>query len=98
MKPMFQVDAVLIASEVVLRPSPAEIYNIILQNGRNLLEQMKLYPRWMNGTCLECKPLRKTENDAFLNFTFFEDLMSIQASDGGWGGRKKFDPLEKKNI
>lgn len=77
---MFQVDAVLIASEVVLRPSPTEIYNIILQNERNLLEQLKLFPRWMNGSCLECKPQTKTENDTFVNFTFFEDLMSIQVS------------------
>ncbi|PBC34043.1 Dynein heavy chain 10, axonemal [Apis cerana cerana] len=47
-------------------------------NGRNLLEQVKLFPRWMSGTCLECKPQRKAENDTFVNFTFFEDLMSIQ--------------------
>lgn len=95
MKPMFQVDAVLIASEVVLRPSPSEIYNIILQNGRNLLEQVKLFPRWMSGTCLECKPQRKAENDTFVNFTFFEDLMSIQVSSFDSLGKEelKIDPL-----
>ncbi|XP_026670097.1 dynein heavy chain 10, axonemal [Ceratina calcarata] len=77
-KPMFQVDAVLIASEAVLRPSPGEIYTVILQNLKNLLEELKLFPRWLNGSCLESKPQRKRETDTYVSFTFFEDVMSIQ--------------------
>ncbi|KOX73523.1 Dynein heavy chain 10, axonemal, partial [Melipona quadrifasciata] len=77
-KPIFQVDGILIASEAVLRPSPGEIYNIILQNVRNLLEKLKTFPRWMNGTCLECKPQRKNDYETFATVTFFEDVMSIQ--------------------
>ena len=77
-KPIFQVDAILITSEVVLRPSPSEIYNIICQDVRDLLERLKEFARWMNGTCLECKPLRKELSEDLVLFSFFEDVMSIR--------------------
>ncbi|XP_050455387.1 dynein axonemal heavy chain 10 [Cataglyphis hispanica] len=77
-KPIFQVDAILIASEVVLRPSPGEIYNIICQDVRDLLERLKVFPRWMNGTCLECKPQKKELSEHFVLFSFFEDVMSVR--------------------
>lgn len=79
-RPMFQVDGILIASEAVLRPSPGEIYTIIVQSLRNLLDQLKLFPRWMNGTCLECKPQKSPDSDVESVFTFFEDVMSIQVN------------------
>lgn len=79
--PIFQVDAVLIASEAVLRPSPGEIYNIIIQNGKNLLEELKEFPRWLNGTCLECRPQRKSDSDQYVTLSFFEDVMSIQVNN-----------------
>lgn len=75
---MFQVDAVLVASEVILRPSPNEINNIILHDVLDLLEKLKGFPRWMNGTCLECKPQRKDTSDDFFTVSFFEDVMSVQ--------------------
>lgn len=81
-KPIFQTDAVLIASEPVLRPSPGEIYNIILQNVKNLLEGLQLFPRWLNGTCLECTPQRSTDLERYVTFSFFEDVMSIQVCRG----------------
>nr|XP_031841739.1 dynein heavy chain 10, axonemal [Nomia melanderi] len=78
-KPIFQVDAVLIASEAVLRPSPAEIYHIILQNVKYMFDELKRFPRWMNGSCLECRPIRRTNVDDLVTFSFFEDVMNIQA-------------------
>lgn len=75
---MFQVDAVLIASEVILRPSPNEINNIILHDILDLLERLKEFPRWMNGSCLECKPQKKYPSGDFFTVSFFEDVMSIQ--------------------
>ncbi|CAL1680177.1 unnamed protein product [Lasius platythorax] len=77
-KPIFQVDAILIASEAVLRPSPGEIYNIICQDVRDLLERLKGFSRWMNGTCLECKPQRKEHSEDLVLFSFFEDVMSVR--------------------
>ncbi|KAK2587900.1 hypothetical protein KPH14_003996 [Odynerus spinipes] len=74
----FQVDAVLIASEVILRPSPNEIYSIIVHNVQDLLERLKVFPRWMDGTCLECKPQRKDSSEEHFTISFFEDVMSTQ--------------------
>ncbi|XP_076621651.1 dynein heavy chain at 89D [Colletes latitarsis] len=76
--PIFQIDAVLIASEAVLRPSPSEIYTIILQNAKNLLDHLKSFPRWMNGTCLECPRQKKNDSEEFITISFHEDVMSIQ--------------------
>ncbi|KAG7199559.1 hypothetical protein KM043_014170 [Ampulex compressa] len=77
-KQLFQIDAVLMSSEAVLRPSPGEVYSIILQNIRDLLERLKVFLRWMNGSCLECKPQKKEASEEYVIFSFFEDVMSIQ--------------------
>lgn len=77
-KPIFQVDAILIASEVILRPSPGEIYNIICQDVRDLVERLKGFSRWMNGTCLECEPQKKESSEDLVLFSFFEDVMSVR--------------------
>lgn len=76
-KPIFQVDAVLI-SEVVLRPSPNEIYNTICHDMRDLLERLKEFSRWMNRTCLECKPQKKEFSEDLIPFSFFEDVLSVR--------------------
>lgn len=77
-KPMFQVDAILITSEVILRPSPNEIYSTICHDVRDLLERLKGFSRWMNGTCLECKPQRRELSEELVVFSFFEDVMSVR--------------------
>ncbi|KAG5320172.1 DYH10 protein, partial [Pseudoatta argentina] len=77
-KPIFQVDVLLITSEVVLRPSPNEIFSTICTDVRDLLERLKGFSRWMNGTCLQCKPQRKEHSQDLVTFSFFEDVMSIR--------------------
>lgn len=77
-KPIFQIDAVLMGSEVLLRPSPGEIYNTICHDVRDLLERLKGFSRWMNGTCLECEPQKKELSQDLVTFSFFEDVMSVR--------------------
>ncbi|KYN03638.1 Dynein heavy chain 10, axonemal, partial [Cyphomyrmex costatus] len=77
-KPIFQVDALLITSEVILRPSPNEIFNTICHDVRDLLERLKGFSRWMNGTCLQCKPQRREFSQDLVAFSFFEDVMSVR--------------------
>lgn len=77
-KPIFQVDALLITSEVILRPSPNEIYSTICQDVRDLLERLKGFSRWMSGTCLECKPQKREISEDLVTFSFFEDVMSVR--------------------
>ncbi|KYQ51703.1 Dynein heavy chain 10, axonemal [Trachymyrmex zeteki] len=77
-KPIFQVDALLITSEVILRPSPNEIFSTICHDVRDLLERLKEFSRWMNGTCLQCKPQKKEHSQDLVTFSFFEDAMSVR--------------------
>lgn len=78
-KPLFQVDAVLIASELSLVPAAGDIQTIILRDVKDLMEWLKIFPRWMASTCLECEPI-KDESAAtkLVTFSFFEDIMSVQ--------------------
>ncbi|XP_011694340.1 PREDICTED: dynein heavy chain 10, axonemal [Wasmannia auropunctata] len=77
-KLLFQADALLITSEVILRPAPNEIFSTICHDVRDLLERLKGFSRWMNGTCLECKPMRRELSENLVTFSFFEDVMSVR--------------------
>lgn len=75
---IFVVDAALLSSEVILRPSPNEINVIILGDIKDLLERFKLFPRWAAESCHECKQMKETSTDSFYRFSFFDNVMSIQ--------------------
>lgn len=57
-KALFKVDMILMEPEIVLRPSTMEIYNILVRNVRDCLEKLKLFPRWMDETCITSAPQR----------------------------------------
>ena len=38
---------------------------------------MKEIPRWMNGTCLQCEPIR-SETDELYIFSYYEDIIQVQ--------------------
>lgn len=76
-KPIFQLDAILLGSEIVLRPSPNDISTIIFRNIRDLVDRIKIFPRWMHGTCHQCKPVKYENREESVIFSFFEDIMSI---------------------
>ncbi|KAL7295702.1 hypothetical protein TKK_0011053 [Trichogramma kaykai] len=78
-EPIFSVDAVLISKDLVLKPSPAEIYASIMQDIYDLMERLRAFPRWMAGTCLECAPIRDDFTLEFETFSFFEDVMSVKS-------------------
>ncbi|XP_044581988.1 dynein axonemal heavy chain 10-like [Cotesia glomerata] len=75
---IFTVDAVLLCSEVVLRPSPNEINIIVLRDVKDMLEKMKLFPRWIAGSCHKYIQVKETNSDGFFDFNFHEDIISIQ--------------------
>lgn len=77
-KPLFTVEAILLASEAVLRPSAPEIFTIILHDVKDLMDRAKNFPRWKRGTCLECKPDLQFELEISVLFHFYEDIMNIQ--------------------
>ncbi|KAJ6635868.1 Dynein axonemal heavy chain 10 [Pseudolycoriella hygida] len=76
-RPMFQVDAVLTAPDIQLKPTASECHNIIIHSVKDFLQRLKYFSRWMNGTC---KPVSSMK-DA-IEFSFFEDVIQIsQISD-----------------
>ncbi|XP_030371764.1 dynein heavy chain 10, axonemal [Scaptodrosophila lebanonensis] len=74
--PMFEVNAVLLMSEIVLEPSVNELQNIIVTAAKDYLSRMKIFTRWMMGTCLNC-PLIETGTQWKFNYTFYEDVVQI---------------------
>lgn len=76
-KAVFQVDMTLMEPEIVLRPSTMEIYNIILRNVRDCLEKLKLFPRWMNETCITSAPQRIEGTDDYFVFSFYDDIVQV---------------------
>lgn len=73
--PIFQVDAILSVPDITMRPSAAEIYNIIIHSVKDFLERFKLFTRWMDGTCLMCPPI--VDGDQHFMFSFFEDIVQV---------------------
>uniref|UniRef100_A0A1A9X2L6 Dynein heavy chain tail domain-containing protein n=1 Tax=Glossina brevipalpis TaxID=37001 RepID=A0A1A9X2L6_9MUSC len=73
-KPMFEVNAVLVLSEIMLEPSSSQIKNMIVHAVKDFLERLKLFTRWMNGTCLLCAPIENEDGFKY-NFTFYEDIV-----------------------
>jgi dynein heavy chain len=73
--PLFQVDARLSAPEVVLSPSPAEMYQLLSRFFRSTLEMLKSFPRWMHGTCEPTPPFPVDGEDEPVIFSFYDDVM-----------------------
>ncbi|SPP80284.1 dynein heavy chain 10, axonemal [Drosophila guanche] len=76
--PMFEVNAVLLMSEIVLEPSIQELQNIIITASKDFLSRLKIFTRWMAGTCLAC-PQIETGAQWKFNYTFYEDIVQIKS-------------------
>lgn len=57
--PLFQVDAQLQLPEIVLRPNPNEIYEIVFESVKDFLHRIKALKRWQHGSCLHYEEKRK---------------------------------------
>ncbi|XP_017478046.1 PREDICTED: dynein heavy chain 10, axonemal [Rhagoletis zephyria] len=75
--PMFEVNAVMMMSEIVLEPTASEMQNIMLQSAKDYLERIHIYTRWMDGTCLPCAPINDEYGDKYI-FTFYEDVIKVR--------------------
>lgn len=73
---LFQVDAMVISPEIVLRPTGTEIYNIIIRNTYDLFDRLRIFPRWMHETCIQCKPIQRDKKEEFL-YSFYEEVMKV---------------------
>ncbi|XP_011184312.3 dynein axonemal heavy chain 10 [Zeugodacus cucurbitae] len=75
--PMFEVNAVMLMSEIVLEPTASEMQNIMLQAAKDYLDRIHIYTRWMDGTCLPCPPINDEYGDKYI-FTFYEDVIKVR--------------------
>ncbi|KAL1513082.1 hypothetical protein ABEB36_002553 [Hypothenemus hampei] len=73
---LFQVDAVVITPDILLRPSATENNNIILRNAHDIIDRLKIFPRWMHETCIQCKPIQRDKREEFL-YSFYDDVMKV---------------------
>ncbi|NXY70120.1 DYH10 protein, partial [Glareola pratincola] len=71
--PLFQTEAILSASEIVLQPNASEIDKMTVQCIQDCLEVTKHFVRWMHGTCIECPP-QHVEEDEVITFSFYSDV------------------------
>ncbi|KAM7359342.1 dynein heavy chain at 89D isoform 2-T2 [Cochliomyia hominivorax] len=76
-QPMFEINAVLVLSEIMLEPASNEIKNMIVEAAKDFLDRLKMFTRWMNGTCIPCSPIDNFE-EAKYAFTFYEDVLKIK--------------------
>ncbi|NXN47775.1 DYH10 protein, partial [Rhinoptilus africanus] len=71
--PLFQTEAILSVSEIVLQPNASEIDKMTVQCIQDCLEVTKHFTRWMHGTCIECPP-QHVEEDEVITFSFYSDV------------------------
>ncbi|XP_043967273.1 dynein axonemal heavy chain 10 [Gambusia affinis] len=72
--PLFQIDAILSAPKIVSQPQSNEIYWVIMQSIRDCIECTKRFPRWMNGTCIECPPQQVHGEEELVTISFLSDV------------------------
>jgi hypothetical protein len=41
--------------------------------------RLKCVPRWRDGSCLECIPVKVSDSVELYTFSFFEDVIPVQA-------------------
>ncbi|XP_077995609.1 dynein axonemal heavy chain 10-like isoform X2 [Glandiceps talaboti] len=73
-KPMFQIEAMLSAPEIILSPAANEIYKLTMQCVRDCVEGTKNFIRWMHNTCIETPPQNVEGEDEPVTFSFFTDI------------------------
>ncbi|XP_056647538.1 dynein axonemal heavy chain 10 [Diorhabda sublineata] len=75
-EPMFQVDAVVVTPEILLRPTATEIYNILIKNSKNFMERLKQIPRWQNNSCINCEPIKVSQTEEYL-YSYYDEIIKV---------------------
>uniref|UniRef100_A0A8C0ZLW2 AAA+ ATPase domain-containing protein n=1 Tax=Castor canadensis TaxID=51338 RepID=A0A8C0ZLW2_CASCN len=71
--PLFQAETILTAPEIILHPNANEIDKMCVHCARNCVEVTKHFVRWMNGSCIECRP-QKGEEEELVTVNFYSDI------------------------
>ncbi|XP_076452214.1 dynein axonemal heavy chain 10-like [Babylonia areolata] len=76
-KPLFQIDALLAVPDIILNPHTNEIFKLMLQSVRDTLECLKMFERWMKGTCMITPPQKIEGEDEPYVCSFQWDLLQL---------------------
>ncbi|XP_034494845.1 dynein heavy chain 10, axonemal isoform X4 [Ailuropoda melanoleuca] len=71
--PLFQMDTILTAPEIIFHPNASEINKMCVHCVRSCVEITKHFVRWMNGSCIECPP-QKGEEEELVIISFYNDI------------------------
>jgi dynein heavy chain len=78
--PLFKVQAILSAPEIVTSPVTSEIYKSMVKMTRALVDTSKQFHRWQNGSCIITPPQKMGEDDEEpYIFSFHSDIVNNQA-------------------
>ncbi|KAM3867513.1 dynein axonemal heavy chain 10 [Diretmus argenteus] len=72
--PLFQIEAILSAPDIVLQPKISDIYTLIMHCVRDCIESTKCFVRWKHGSCIECPPQHVDGEDELVIFSFYNDV------------------------
>jgi len=73
--PLFTIDVRLSSPDIILLPSSSEVYSLLSQYFRALLDGSKKFARWMHGTVELTPPLHVDEDDEPVVFSFYDDIV-----------------------
>ena len=76
-EPLFQVETNLSMPDISLYPSSNEMAKLFIQCIRDCVESANYFPRWMNGTCKECQPVKAEGQDETYLYTYLNDIGNL---------------------
>ncbi|XP_046382890.1 dynein axonemal heavy chain 10 [Ischnura elegans] len=76
-KILFKMNVNVCLPKVRIDPSPQQVYNLIVSRVENFLINLKIFPRWMKGTCLKCSPQNLPDGKIHV-VSFYDDIARIQ--------------------
>jgi dynein heavy chain, axonemal len=100
--PIFKVVSRLVAPEIVVTPSLADMHKLFSKMVKNTVESTKAFNRWMRGSCIEVFPQNfHGEDEEPVVFSYYSDiahdpqvikmmLTLNQAAQKAFAGMKKF--------
>jgi dynein heavy chain len=76
--PLFKVQAILSAPEIVTVPAAPDIYKLMVKLTRGLVDTSKQFHRWQNGSCIITPPQKVSDEDEPFIFSFYSDVVNNQ--------------------
>lgn len=77
--PLFKVQAILSAPEIVTSPAAPEIYKLMVKLTRSLVDTAKQFHRWQHGSCIITPPQKVSDEEEPFIFSFHSDLVNNQS-------------------